>query len=94
VQFYILRKLIEHEWKRKRGVDLDHKHAYICSLSAQTIVYKGQLLPQQVSLPSYLSCRCQSSWRKTPRRTSTASLHVCSSITLTVIFFPRCWQMY
>ncbi|CAL8462475.1 g2008 [Coccomyxa elongata] len=47
-QFYILRKLIEHEWNRK---GYDHKHAYICSLSAHTIVYKGQLMPQQV--PTY-----------------------------------------
>ena len=45
VQFYILRKLVEHEWNRK---GYDHKHAYICSLSAHTIVYKGQLMPQQV----------------------------------------------
>lgn len=44
-QFYILRKLIEHEWNRK---GFDHKHAYICSLSAHTIVYKGQLMPSQV----------------------------------------------
>ncbi|EIE24001.1 glutamate synthase, NADH-dependent [Coccomyxa subellipsoidea C-169] len=48
VQFYVLRKLIEHEWNRK---GYDHKHAYICSLSAHTIVYKGQLMPQQV--PTY-----------------------------------------
>lgn len=45
MQFYVLRKLIEHEWNRK---GYDHKHAYICSLSAHTIVYKGQLMPQQV----------------------------------------------
>lgn len=51
VQFYVLRKLIEHEWNRK---GYDHKHAYICSLSAHTIVYKGQLMPQQVhTTPSY-----------------------------------------
>lgn len=45
MQFYILRKLISHEWNRK---GYDHKHAYVCSLSAHTIVYKGQLMPQQV----------------------------------------------
>ena len=45
VQFFVLRKLIEHAWVRK---GYDHKHAYICSLSSQSIVYKGQLLPAQV----------------------------------------------
>ncbi|CAL5227781.1 g10803 [Coccomyxa viridis] len=47
-QFFVLRKLIEHAWVRK---GYDHKHAYICSLSSHTIVYKGQLLPAQV--PTY-----------------------------------------
>ena len=46
VQFFVLRKLIEHAWVRK---GYDHKHAYICSLSSHTIVYKGQLLPAQVT---------------------------------------------
>ncbi len=45
LQFFVLRKLIEHAWVRK---GYDHKHAYICSLSSQSIVYKGQLLPAQV----------------------------------------------
>jgi len=45
VQFFVLRKLIEHAWVRK---GYNHKHAYICSLSSHTIVYKGQLLPAQV----------------------------------------------
>ena len=52
VQFYVLRKLIEHEWNRK---GYDHKHAYICSLSAHTIVYKGQLMPQQVCPANHTS---------------------------------------
>ena len=43
-QFYILRKLVEAEWGRK---GYNHKHAYIASLSAHTIVYKGQLMPSQ-----------------------------------------------
>ena len=42
----MLRKLIEHAWVRK---GYDHKHAYVCSLSSHTIVYKGQLLPAQVT---------------------------------------------
>ena len=42
----MLRKLIEHAWVRKC---YDHKHAYVCSLSSHTIVYKGQLLPAQVT---------------------------------------------
>ncbi len=46
MQFFVLRKLIEHAWVRK---GYDHKHAYICSLSSHTIVYKGQLLPAQVT---------------------------------------------
>ena len=45
-QFYILRKLIEAEWGRK---GFSHKRTYVASLSAQTIVYKGQLMPSQVT---------------------------------------------
>lgn len=52
MQFFVLRKLIEAAWVRK---GYDHKHAYICSLSSHTIVYKGQLLPKQV-LPMPYSC--------------------------------------
>ena len=53
----MLRKLIEHAWVRK---GYDHKHAYICSLSSHTIVYKGQLLPAQVPYkPSYLPFSAQ-----------------------------------
>ncbi len=44
-QFYVLRKLIESELMRK---GYNHRHAYIASLSSQTIVYKGQLMPSQV----------------------------------------------
>ncbi len=43
-QFYVLRKLIESELMRK---GYNHRHAYIASLSSQTIVYKGQLMPSQ-----------------------------------------------
>lgn len=43
-QFYVLRKLIERELMRK---GYNHRHAYIASLSSQTIVYKGQLMPSQ-----------------------------------------------
>ena len=52
----MLRKLIEHAWVRK---GYDHKHAYVCSLSSHTIVYKGQLLPAQVTTcltaPAFMS---------------------------------------
>ena len=47
-QFYILRKLIEAEWGRK---GFSHKRTYVASLSSQTIVYKGQLMPSQVRPP-------------------------------------------
>jgi len=47
VQFYVLRKLIESELRRK---GYNHRNAYIPSLSSQTIVYKGQLMPSQVCL--------------------------------------------
>ena len=49
VQFYILRKLIEHELGEKQVGEDD---CYICSLSSRVLVYKGQLTPGQVS-----SCR-------------------------------------
>lgn len=40
----MLRKLVESEMLRK---GYSHRHAYIASLSSQTIVYKGQLMPSQ-----------------------------------------------
>ncbi len=49
-QFYILRKLIEAEWGRK---GFSHKRTYCASLSSQTIVYKGQLMPSQVPCPAF-----------------------------------------
>ena len=46
LQFYILRKLIEHELgEQKVGED----DCYICSLSSRILVYKGQLTPGQVT---------------------------------------------
>ena len=45
-QMYLLRKLIEQRWRISGLGDDD---AYICSLSSRTIVYKGQLTPEQVS---------------------------------------------
>ncbi|KAL4855140.1 Glutamate synthase [NADH] [Chlorella vulgaris] len=47
-QMYVLRKLIEH---RMRTTGLTEDDCYICSLSSRTIVYKGQLTPEQV--PAY-----------------------------------------
>ena len=44
-QMYVLRKLIEQAW-RVAGITDDD--AYICSLSSETIIYKGQLTPAQV----------------------------------------------
>ncbi|KAL4529823.1 hypothetical protein Ndes2526A_g04578 [Nannochloris sp. 'desiccata'] len=45
-QMYILRKLLEQRWRITGLTDDD---AYVCSLSSRTIVYKGQLTPEQVS---------------------------------------------
>ena len=44
-QMFCLRKLIEQGWRVAGMTDDD---AYICSLSSETIVYKGQLTPHQV----------------------------------------------
>ena len=52
VQFYVLRKLVESELLRK---GYNHRNAYIPSLSSQTIVYKGQLMPSQVCLGQALA---------------------------------------
>ena len=41
---YVLRKLIEH---RLRTSGLTEDDCYVCSLSSRTIVYKGQLTPEQ-----------------------------------------------
>ena len=42
----MLRKLIEHALGEAGITDRD---AYICSLSTRTVVYKGQLTPEQVT---------------------------------------------
>jgi glutamate synthase (NADH) len=42
---YLLRKLIE---ARLRKVGVADDECYFCSLSTRTLVYKGQLTPQQV----------------------------------------------
>ena len=49
---------MEHELEAA-GMGADE--AYFCSLSSRTIVYKGQLKPEQVRLPSVWprsSCTC------------------------------------
>ena len=47
LQFYILRKLIEHELGEQ---EVGEDDCYICSLSSRILVYKGQLTPGQVHL--------------------------------------------
>jgi len=46
-QLYVLRKVIERELK---AAGIDDDECYFCSLSSKTIVYKGQLTPQQVKV--------------------------------------------
>ena len=53
-QMYVLRKLIEQRWRIAGLTDDD---SYICSLSSRTIVYKGQLTPDQVQT-YYADLRC------------------------------------
>jgi len=45
-QMFVLRKLLE---QRFRITNLTDDDAYVCSLSSRTIVYKGQLTPNQVA---------------------------------------------
>jgi len=45
-KLYVIRKLTENRI-RERGVDPDH-HFHVASMSAETIVYKGLLLPDQL----------------------------------------------
>lgn len=45
LQCYLLRKLLEHDLE---AADLRDEDVYFCSLSCRTIVYKGQLTPEQV----------------------------------------------
>jgi hypothetical protein len=45
LQMYVLRKLIENTL---RAAGLTDEDCYFCSLSSKTIVYKGQLTPEQV----------------------------------------------
>jgi len=59
-KLYIIRKRITHAIRE--SAIADREHVYICSLSGQTIVYKGMLLPQQVGIfypdladPSFVS---------------------------------------
>lgn len=46
-QLYVLRKMIE---SRLRKVNINDDECYFCCLSSQTVVYKGQLTPQQVKV--------------------------------------------
>jgi len=56
VQMFILRKFIEHHLVSAGFMDED---CYICSLSTKTVIYKGQLTPEQ--LPRYFDdLRCDS----------------------------------
>ena len=45
LQMYILRKVIETKLREHKIFEDD---CYFCSLSSKTIVYKGQLTPEQV----------------------------------------------
>nr|QKY14997.1 glutamate synthase 1 [NADH] chloroplastic isoform X1 (GOSHI) [Polytomella parva] len=53
-QLFILRKLIEAELRAAGITDND---CYFCSLSSTTLIYKGQLLPEQVN-KYYLDLLC------------------------------------
>jgi glutamate synthase domain-containing protein 1 len=44
-QLFILRKFIESELA---GIGMGEDDVYFCSLSSATVVYKGQLTPEQV----------------------------------------------
>jgi glutamate synthase (NADPH/NADH) len=44
-QLFILRKFIEYELQE---IGLGPDEVYFCSLSSATVVYKGQLTPEQV----------------------------------------------
>ncbi|GAX86014.1 hypothetical protein CEUSTIGMA_g13429.t1, partial [Chlamydomonas eustigma] len=46
-QLYVLRKVIE---SKLRAANISDDECYICSLSSKTIVYKGQLTPEQVRI--------------------------------------------
>jgi len=46
-QLFVLRKFIEYELSE---IGLGSDDVYFCSLSSATVVYKGQLTPEQVSL--------------------------------------------
>jgi hypothetical protein len=45
LQLFILRKFIEYELSE---IGLGSDEVYFCSLSSATVVYKGQLTPEQV----------------------------------------------
>jgi hypothetical protein len=45
LQLFILRKFIEYELAQ---INLNSDEVYFCSLSSATVVYKGQLTPEQV----------------------------------------------
>jgi glutamate synthase domain-containing protein 1 len=46
MQLYLLRKLIENKVREQMGLSDDD--VFFASLSGRTIVYKGQLTPEQV----------------------------------------------
>ena len=73
-QCFLVRKLMEHELE---AAGLGADEAYFCSLSSRTIVYKGQLKPDQVraALPSASAqgspvpaAHCLRTWPKDDRQ--------------------------
>ena len=71
----MLRKLIEHRL-RMRGIHDDD--AYICSLSSRTLVYKGQLTPEQA--------RWGGSWRVGRGQMDGGSAVHCCRVALLMLF--------
>ncbi len=55
-QCFLVRKLMEHELE---AAGLGADEAYFCSLSSRTIVYKGQLKPDQVRAPLRMPSACE-----------------------------------
>jgi hypothetical protein len=60
LQLFILRKFIEYELLQ---MGMNHDDVYFCSLSSATVVYKGQLTPEQVgSCARCCCCAGKGSW--------------------------------
>jgi hypothetical protein len=73
LQLFILRKFIEYELAQ---INLNSDEVYFCSLSSATVVYKGQLTPEQVGGGKGVEFKGTCPWRYHQQQLSVVCVHM------------------